>query len=602
MGDSPEIGVVLGLGVDPSGAVDGIKDFDAELDAATEKWHDDFQKASEATEPLDRSLLGSRESARLLTEELGLHLPRGITSAIAEMMPQIADLSSALLGVFAAKEVAGFIEYLYKARDAANELSKSAKAIHIVADENASAMEKMAKQSLEYARAQTALLNTQIAAGQRNVEALKEHEEGADQAVAALIPLINAYHYIKGESQELKDAETGLDNEYKLRDALVNILGEDMAETNRESAKSAEITERNTLTVRRWQEEMIKAGQEAGKVAAEIAKQNEELAASVARAGKAEIEFALSLERLGIVGEKDLSWLKEYVPELKVATATQLQIKKVYEDLLKLRPNLTEAGAKALAQQLAEIPAIAAVNRETGDQKTIRENLTRAILNQLVAEKLLTQEHANQIAKANGVDLANQKLVVGLKQLKDIQDAFSKSAEDGAQAVIDQTQALGGLAGEVAEDVAGRKIAAEVHGGFDAAMASEEMAKFIASGFTDGTALAASLKYTTSAIAMFSVAGKGSAGTEAGGGGGGGSASRVGGQSGPQAAGAMGSEVPVTPGLTSFGGTPTVPGGTLHIMVVGEAEKSKFIVDAINTGVNRFGMQVSTGTRPKAGR
>jgi hypothetical protein len=61
--------------------------------------------------------------------------------------------------------------------------------------------------------------------------------------------------------------------------------------------------------------------------------------------------------------------------------------------------------------------------------------------------------------------------------------------------------------------------------------------------------------------------------------------------------------VPIQPGLTSFGGgAPAVPGGTLHIMVVGEAEKSKFIVDAINTGVTRYGMQVNTGTRPKAGR
>jgi hypothetical protein len=55
-------------------------------------------------QPFNDSLLSSRESVRLLSEEMGVHMPRAVSSAISEMLPQIAGMGTALLGVFAIEE------------------------------------------------------------------------------------------------------------------------------------------------------------------------------------------------------------------------------------------------------------------------------------------------------------------------------------------------------------------------------------------------------------------------------------------------------------------------------------------------------------------
>ena len=67
---------------------------------------------------------------------------------------------------------------------------------------------------------------------------------------------------------------------------------------------NTEAIERNTMTVREWHSELIKGGQEAGKVAREIAKANDEATASVIRMAKAELEFSLDLEKLGVLEQK----------------------------------------------------------------------------------------------------------------------------------------------------------------------------------------------------------------------------------------------------------------------------------------------------------
>src|SRR5271157_619095 len=70
---------------------------------------DQFASSGEAAaaglEPVNRQLLGQRESVRLLTEEMGIRLPRAVTGAIAEMVPAIGSLSGVLLAAFAVKEI-----------------------------------------------------------------------------------------------------------------------------------------------------------------------------------------------------------------------------------------------------------------------------------------------------------------------------------------------------------------------------------------------------------------------------------------------------------------------------------------------------------------
>lgn len=59
-----------------------------------------FDNASGSVKPLNDNLLSSREATRLLSEELGVHLPRAVTSAIGEILPGIASMGDALVGAF----------------------------------------------------------------------------------------------------------------------------------------------------------------------------------------------------------------------------------------------------------------------------------------------------------------------------------------------------------------------------------------------------------------------------------------------------------------------------------------------------------------------
>jgi hypothetical protein len=611
MSYSPGIGLILGLDIDSSGASAEIEDFDNLLDDATEKWNHDWQQS---TKGLDEGLLSNRESVRLLTEELGIHLPRAVTGAISEMMPAIGGLGSALLGVFAVEEVVKYVSWVHKLVDEENDVAASEAAIHEAVEANNEIFEKLARSSIKAAQEQLRLADIRLLAAQSEVEHQRDVNEGLDWAIPQNQALVGLYHSLFGETKDLKEAEKQLKDVQELRGKIAAILLEGeikghekaeeaakkraAAEARRAMQAQEEITRMTEFVDRldkerdKWYQAWLKSLGMPEEVKFSI----EEVTREINSEGRA---AAAALPSLKALSEAHV----ELTAAQRAALPTDQEIKKVYEELLRLRPDLTAAEAKALAQQLAEEHAIAAVTRESGNQKVIREQLTAAILKQLVAEGQLTQEHARQLAAANGVDLANKKLIVGFEQLKDVADAFAKSTKDGLQALESDTEALQEVGGEISQLIGSRKAQAEIEGGFDAAKAIEEMAIFIASGGTDGAALLASVKYGLASAEYFKVAGRGGGSSAGGSGGGGGSASRVGGQTGPMAAGAIGTEVPIQPGLTSFGGgAPAVPGGTLHIMVVGEAEKSKFIVDAINTGVTRYGMQVNTGTRPKAGR
>ena len=97
MGSSGIVGLLFEISADPSKAADALQRFEQ----ATGK---SFEKAAAGTKPLDTALLSNRESVRLLTEETGIHLPRAVTGAIAEMLPSIGQLGGTLLGVFAIEQ------------------------------------------------------------------------------------------------------------------------------------------------------------------------------------------------------------------------------------------------------------------------------------------------------------------------------------------------------------------------------------------------------------------------------------------------------------------------------------------------------------------
>jgi len=110
-----DIGLLISLGLDPDsikkfaedtgqcvGMVEArIKDYQQAESAA---YDEAVQRARGAGEELDRSLIGNRESVRLLSEEFGLRLPRAVTGAVAQALPEIASMGGALLGVFALEQ------------------------------------------------------------------------------------------------------------------------------------------------------------------------------------------------------------------------------------------------------------------------------------------------------------------------------------------------------------------------------------------------------------------------------------------------------------------------------------------------------------------
>jgi hypothetical protein len=126
MGDAG-VGLVLGLGVDPAAGNAGIQSFGATLDSLGESSKVSLDKVAEATQPFEKSLLTNRESVRLLTEELGIHMPRAVTSAISEMLPAIGGLGGAFLAAFAIEQIPKLIRGIHDAADEMAGFGKEAK-------------------------------------------------------------------------------------------------------------------------------------------------------------------------------------------------------------------------------------------------------------------------------------------------------------------------------------------------------------------------------------------------------------------------------------------------------------------------------------------
>ncbi len=77
MGD---IGLILGLGMDTSGAEEAAQAFLPEGEGGIAKSSQKLaQSVADASGGIDKNLLSNRESVRLLSEEMGIHLPRAVS-------------------------------------------------------------------------------------------------------------------------------------------------------------------------------------------------------------------------------------------------------------------------------------------------------------------------------------------------------------------------------------------------------------------------------------------------------------------------------------------------------------------------------------------
>lgn len=99
MGTCSILGSVFEIAADPSKAEEALKRFG-------QTTGESLGAAKAAHEQLNRAVLSNSESVRLLSEEIGIHLPRAVSGALAEMLPGIGAFGGALLGAFAARRFA----------------------------------------------------------------------------------------------------------------------------------------------------------------------------------------------------------------------------------------------------------------------------------------------------------------------------------------------------------------------------------------------------------------------------------------------------------------------------------------------------------------
>jgi hypothetical protein len=262
MGDSG-VGLILGLGIDPSEAQAGIEQLGGAMGSLEKGSKASLDQVVAATEPLNKSLLNSHQSVHLLAEEMGIHLPRAVVGGISEMLPEIGSLGTVLLGAFAVEEIVKFGEMVAKDTEALYGFAEAEKAMKQAGDENEKALEKQAKASMSYAKSQLALLETQVARETRYVDQLHEWQ---DDRVKWLGWFGEKGMELSRATEKIQNEEKSLANLQKLRDDVVKILGEDEVKAADAAAEGEEKRTKAVAeahrTLQRWQQEALKADRE----------------------------------------------------------------------------------------------------------------------------------------------------------------------------------------------------------------------------------------------------------------------------------------------------------------------------------------------------
>ncbi len=213
----------------------------------------------------------SREAARLLSEDMGTHLPRAITSAIGRMQEfqAIAGVAfQAGVAIFAVERVFAMGNALQGLVDDMNQLKLAEQLLGEAVQQNNEVIAKSAQISAKAAQDQLKLLNVQIAAQQDSIEHQRKLIDfEVDQDV--LLGLLFAK--ATGQNKKLADDETALQRLLKLRDAIISGLGDTEEKSheraaaarkkfNDEMAKAIQLTDREAEALERrlvvaWEKE-----------------------------------------------------------------------------------------------------------------------------------------------------------------------------------------------------------------------------------------------------------------------------------------------------------------------------------------------------------
>ncbi len=105
-----DIGLTIGIGGDNSDAQQAVQELQASLGNFAKSLRPLSEESARATKPFDDALLNQHQSVHLLLEDFGVHLPRSVAGAIAEMTPELTAFGGVFLGAFALKELPDAID------------------------------------------------------------------------------------------------------------------------------------------------------------------------------------------------------------------------------------------------------------------------------------------------------------------------------------------------------------------------------------------------------------------------------------------------------------------------------------------------------------
>jgi actin-related protein len=502
MGAPNILGLLMEITADPSKAQEAIERFNSATGES-------LKKAAEGTEPLDKALLSNRESVRLLSEELGVHMPRAVSSALAKMLPDIAALGGALLGIYAAKELYdGIGKFTDWIRDSFTEQTADAKAF----SEAAAAAYKAAGKAAEEAFTKFKT----VEAGTFNIAEI-------DAKAHHLADLVNAYHELTEkaggdlrrlgaidaqalqtiadgakegitsvEQAQQKLAEAG-QLQFDARKHMAEVTAKEEKDSANESKEAADEAYRAAMAKYEANQRAFHASEEAlkrqmemqnrlGKQAVEAAKHEEEAAE---RASKAREKLAESLKKQHEEQTKLYDELgREEEKEVKaIERLGETQERQMLHGKAEARQRIEDSHNEAIAAIQSANQQAQAIAALKGDYKAM-------------ADAAIAAYTAMRIANANYEE-----------QLKNQAQTEKEMHEAEIEASEAKIQGMGAELGTFVGAIAGRKAEAEVEGAFMCAEGAFDIAR---AGWPPNPALLArGIGEIGAGIQMLEAAGKG---------------------------------------------------------------------------------------------
>ena len=168
-----------------------------------------------------------------MTEELGIHMPRAITGAFSEIVPAIGDMGTALVAVFAVKELVEFGKKLYEIEERFDGVAAAESRAHEIGKENLSLLEKEVEGNKKMLLGELTRAQFRAITDEADLNALKKSHE---QHLIMWGVEGMAYDLVTGKLGEVDEAQGKLTASKELAGRMASIL----VTTNEKEAKAAE--------------------------------------------------------------------------------------------------------------------------------------------------------------------------------------------------------------------------------------------------------------------------------------------------------------------------------------------------------------------------